>query len=40
MTMFDFFVEYEAMTQEIEQENRAQEQTQMRIEQMRAKYGR
>lgn len=40
MTMFDFLVEIEAMNREIDEENRANEQRQQQIEQMRMRYGR
>ncbi len=40
MTMFDFLVEIKAMNEEIEEENKAQEQAQMQIRQMRSRNGR
>ena len=40
MTMFDFLVEIKEMNQEIDEENRAQEQRQQQITQMRSRYGR
>ena len=40
MTMFDFFIEYEAMVQEVEEEKQAQEQMQEKISQMRFRNGR
>ena len=38
--MFDFLVEIKAMNEEIEEENKAQEQAQMQIRQMRSRHGR
>lgn len=38
--MFDFLVEIQAMNREIDEENRANEQRQREIEQMRTRYGR
>lgn len=38
--MFDFLVEIKEMNQEIDEENRAQEQRQQQIKQMRSRYGR
>ncbi len=38
--MFDFLVEIKAMNEEIEEENKAQEQAQMQIRQMRSRNGR
>lgn len=38
--MFDFLVEIKEMNQEIDEENRAQEQRQQQITQMRSRYGR
>ena len=38
--MFDFLVEIKAMNKEIEEENKAHEQAQMQIRQMRSRHGR
>ena len=40
MTMFDFLIEVKAMNEEIEEENKAHEQAQMQIKQMRLRNGR
>ena len=39
MTMIDFFIEYEAMIQEVEEEKQAHEQMQEKINQMRFRNG-
>lgn len=40
MSMADFLIEIKAMNQEIDEENKAQEQMQNQIKQMRSKHGR
>lgn len=40
MTMADFLIEIKAMNQEIDEENKAHEQMQNQMKQMRSKHGR